>query len=338
MNTELTKAVEKHFSPVIGMEKIKKSLVANLNASLDHGGGLLSPIFIAPPGTGKSRLCEALRDLHLQIGTQVHYTEPKNFRLVDGPGWGPLLNFLSENPGQRKLLIVDEVHEMWTESSAQTQALETWFRYSMDSSKFQSEHDLRGTSVFWDRRIHQVVIATNLPGKVAAAIAGKTGRAYKMHLPLYSEDECTILAKMNLEKLGIRGHEDSLRTLSRVVRGSARVLRDLCDVVVTQALNKGKDTVNKEDIKAGMLEFGRFPLGFEQPEIEALHFMQRPAKLNMVAARFPSFEPSTLRDFVSYALSHALIFPQSGGYTLSEKGRRYFKDAKSLGFPVPTLD
>jgi Holliday junction resolvasome RuvABC ATP-dependent DNA helicase subunit len=325
------------FNNLIGMEAAKAVLVDNLAANSTGKVPLLSAVILAPAGTGKTALAKALCKAREVSGAAVLEILPSAVRKL-GAAWDEVVNFLAA-PGP-KTLFIDEAHELFTPGrTVQLAKLGSLCMAALDGNrpdnqaiKFSDELEIQ-----FHRHSCQIILATNFPGKMPEALAGKSGRAFRLELPLYSDGEVAQIAHLMLSAKGIAGNEDSLASLARVARGSARPLEHLTAALFTRAVLAGKATVNKADILAAMITCGLFPLGFSREEIKCLEFLKNANTQAVLAARFPNLDSPTLRAFMAHGLGNGLIGKTNGGFSLTDKGRRYFTDCAALKFPVPVL-
>lgn len=336
-------AIAEAFSPIVGMADAKKRIGENLLANLASNGDLplLSPIILAPAGTGKTRLALAALQAHeAATGSLTLSVLPSEIR-KQGDQWDHLVGFLTRHEESRKVIFIDECHELF--QSGRTVQLAKVGSFAMaaldgnrpDVQEIKLSDEL---TIPWDRSKHCLIMATNFPGKCPEAMAGKAGRAPQLPLPLYAEDESAEIARLMLERHGIRANHESLKALARVARGSARPLEHLTAQLRVIAILAGKATVSKADILQAMIACGLFPLGFNTAEVDALRFYQSPATVATLQARFPSLDHGTCRAFMGHAIGHGLICRVAGGFTLTDKGRRYFVDVPAMGFPLAPLD
>jgi Holliday junction resolvasome RuvABC ATP-dependent DNA helicase subunit len=325
------------FNSLVGMEAAKSVLVDNLAANQTGKVPLLSAVILAPAGTGKTALAKALCKARETSGAAVLEILPSAVRKL-GAAWDELVNFLAA-PGP-KTLFIDEAHELFSPGrTVQLAKIGSLCMSALDGNrpdsqaiKFSDELE-----ILFNRHSCQIILATNFPGKMPEALAGKSGRAFRLELPLYSDGEVAQIAHLMLSAKGISGNEDSLASLARVARGSARPLEHLTAALFTRAVLAGKGTVNKGDILAAMITCGLFPLGFSREEIKCLEFLKNANTQAVLAARFPNLDSPTLRAFMAHGLGNGLIGKTNGGFALTDKGRRYFVDCAALKFPVPVL-
>jgi Holliday junction resolvasome RuvABC ATP-dependent DNA helicase subunit len=330
-------AIASPFNSLIGMDSSKAVLVDNLAANQTGRVPLLSMVVLAPAGTGKTALCKALCKARAASGAAVLEILPSAVR-EKGKPWDAVVNFLAA-PGP-KTLFVDEAHELYDiKRTVQLAKLAALCMGALDGNrpdnqnvKFSNELEIG-----FNRHECQIVLATNFPGKMPEALTGKSGRAFRLELPLYSDGEIAQIAHLMLSEKGIKGNAESLESLARVARGSARPLEHLTGALFTRAVLEGKSTVNKEDIQKAMVTCSLFPMGFSKEEVRCLHFLQSANTQAVLAARFPNLDTGSLRNFMSHALGNGLIGKTNGGFILTDKGRRYFTDCLALKFPVPVL-
>jgi Holliday junction resolvasome RuvABC ATP-dependent DNA helicase subunit len=343
-NKDLNEILSTSFADVIGMEEAKRTARNNLAANFASRETpfplrLESPVVLAPAGTGKTKLGLAWQQMMEKAGFETLAILPSVVRKLGGE-WDELISFLT-NDGARRSLFIDEAHELFASGrTVQLAKLGNLAMQALDGNrpdsqgvKFSDE-----ITVQFHRANFQIILATNFPGKMPEALAGKSGRAKQIILPLYTEEESAQIAARMLENVGIRACEDSLRALGRVSRGSARPLEHLTAELRTLAILAEKSTVNKADILRAMINVGLFPMGFNSSEISVLQFLQSPSTQQTLAARFPHLDLPTLRGFFGHAFGNGLVAKTNGGFSLSDKGRRYFVDSKNAGFPVPALN
>ena len=325
------------FAALVGMDAAKSIAIDNIHANQKGNVPLLSPVILAPAGTGKTAFSLAWQSAMENTGAETMAILPSQIRRL-GKEWDALINFLVR-PG-RKSLFIDEAHELFTTGrTVQLAKIGSLAMAALDGNRpdWQDVKLSDEISIGFDRRECQIILATNFPGKMPEALAGKSGRSFRLELPLYSDREIAEIAGLMLTAKGIKGNEDSLSSLARVARGSARPLEHLTAALYTRAVLAGKATVNKEDILAAMITCGLFPLGFSREEIRCLEALKTASTLSVIAARFPNLDSVTLKTFMSHALGHSLVGKTNGGFVLTDKGRRYFSECAALKFPVPAL-
>lgn len=340
MNTQanIQTIIESSFSSLIGMNDAKARIADNIIVNQKAGKKLLSATVLAPAGTGKTKLGIAWQSALSQVGFDTLHILPSQVRKLGGE-WDSVISFLTNDRAPRSLFI-DEAHELFQSGrTVQLAKLGALAMSALDGNRPDSQAIPFSDeiSVRFHRSEFNIILATNFPGKMPEALAGKSGRAPQIILPLYTEAESAQIAHRMLSAMGIRACEDSLRALGRVARGSARPLEHLTAQLETIAVKGDKETVNKSDILSAMISCGLFPLGFNASEISVLHFLQSPSVQSTVSARFPHLDNQTLRNFFGHALGNGLVGKTNGGMTLSDKGRRYFAESKKAGFPVPEL-
>ena len=325
------------FNSLVGMQAGKSVIVDNIHANLIGNVPLISAVVLAPAGTGKTALCLKWKQAAENTGANTLAILPSEVRKL-GKEWDALTNVLCL-PG-RKFLFIDEAHEMFAAGrTVQLAKLGSLCMAALDGNRpnLQGIRFSDELEIMFDRHDCQIILATNFPGKMPEALAGKAGRAFRLEIPLYSDGEIAEIAKLMLAGKGITGNEESLTALARVARGSARPLEHLTAALFTRAVLAGKGTVNKADILAAMITCGLFPLGFSREEIRCLEFLKTANTQAVLAARFPNLDSGSLRAFMSHGLGNGLIGKTNGGFALTDKGRRYFSDCLALKFPVPSL-
>lgn len=330
-------AIAESFAPLVGMEGAKSVLIDNLAANAKGNVPLISPIIIAPAGTGKTALALAQLNARESTGADVMTVLPSAVRKL-GKEWDAVVNFLVA-PGPKSLFI-DECQELYAPGrTVQLAKLGSLCMSALDGNRpdFQSVKFSDELSIGFNRQECQIILATNFPGKMPEALAGKSGRAFRLELPLYSDSEVAQIAHLMLTAKGITGNEESLSALARVARGSARPLEHLTAALFTRAVLANKSTVNKADILAAMITCGLFPLGFSKEEIKCLEFLKNANPQSVLAARFPNLDSPSLKTFMAHGLGNGLIGRTNGGFALTDKGRRYFVECAALKFPVPVL-
>lgn len=336
---EIETIIAKSFDGVVGMTDAKARVSDNLIVNQKAGKSLLSATVLAPAGTGKTRFGIAWQSALSACGFDTLHILPSQVRKLGGE-WDSLIAFLTNDRAPRSLFI-DEAHELFQAGrTVQLAKLGALGMSALDGNRPNSQ-DIPFSdeiSVRFHRAEFNIILATNFPGKMPEALAGKSGRAPQIILPLYTEAESAEIAYKMLLAMGIRACEDSLRTLGRVARGSARPLEHLTAQLETIAVKNDKETVNKADILQAQISCGIFPLGFNASEIAVLHFLQSPNVQSTVTARFPHLDAQTLRNFFGHALGNSLVGKTNGGMALSDKGRRYFAESIKAGFPVPALN
>ncbi len=338
MKTQINIAeIASPFNALIGMDGAKTVLVDNIHANAIGNVPLISPVILAPAGTGKTALAEAHCKARALAGADVLTVLPSAIRKLGG-AWDELVSFLcGYGP---KTLFIDECHELFAPGrTVQLAKLGSLCMAALDGNrpdhqtvKFSDEMEIS-----FNRQECQILMATNFPGKMPEALAGKSGRAFRLELPLYSDSEVAQIAHLMLTAKGIKGNEESLASLARVARGSARPLEHLTAALFTRAVLAGKHTVNKEDILAAMVTCRLFPLGFSSEEIKCLEFLKNANTQAVLAARFPNLDGPSIKTFMAHALGNALVGKTNGGFTLTDKGRRYFVECAAMKFPVPVL-
>ncbi len=325
------------FNVLIGMDAQKTILIDNLAANMIGSVPLLSMVFLAPAGTGKTALGKALCKAREVAGADTMEILPSAVRKLGG-AWDDLVNFLCQ-PGP-KTLFIDEAHELFQSGrTVQLAKLGSLCMSALDGNRpdYQTVKFSDELEISFNRQECQIVLATNFPGKLPEALAGKSGRAFRLEIPLYSDAEVAGIAHLMLSSKGITGNEESLTALARVARGSARPLEHLTAALFTRAVLAGKTTVNKSDILAAMVTCGLFPLGFSREEIRCLEFLKNANTQAVLAARFPNLDGPSIKTFMAHGLGNGLIGKTNGGFALTDKGRRYFTDCAALKFPVPVL-
>ncbi len=330
-------AICEPFAKLVGMDAAKAIAVDNIHANQKGRVPLISPVILAPAGTGKTAFSLSWMQARENAGANTMAILPCQVRRV-GKEWDALINFLVA-PGA-KTLFVDECHEIFAPGrTVQLAKLGSLCMAALDGNRPDSQEVKLSDeiSIGFDRRECQIILATNFPGKMPEALAGKSGRAFRLELPLYSDSEIAEIARLMLVSKGIRGNEESLQSLARVARGSARPLEHLTAALYTRAILASKATVNKEDILAAMITCGLFPLGFSKEEIKCLEALKQASTLSVLSARFPNLDNGTLKSFMAHALGNGLAGKTNGGFILTDKGRRYFVQCGQMGFPVPTL-
>lgn len=325
------------FASLIGMDAAKSVIIDNIHANQIGRVALLSAVILAPAGTGKTALALKWLESAENCGANTLHVLPSEVRKL-GKEWDALTNFLCL-PG-RKFLFIDEAHELFQSGrTVQLAKLGSLCMAALDGNRpdLQSVRFSDELEIQFNRHECQIILATNFPGKMPEALAGKAGRAFRLEIPLYTDAEIAEIAKLMLAAKGITGNEESLTALAKVARGSARPLEHLTAALFTRAVLAGKSTVNKADILAAMITCGLFPLGFSKEEIRCLEFMRTANTQAVLAARFPNLDSASLRAFMSHGLGNGLIGKTNGGFALTDKGRRYFTECASLKFPVPSL-
>ncbi len=337
MNT-LEQSIEQAFANLIGMSDAKARISENIRANAKGNLPLLSATVLAPAGTGKTKLGLAWQSALETNGFECLHILPSQVRKL-GAEWDSVISFLT-NDRARRSLFIDEAHELFASGrTVQLAKLGSLAMSALDGNRPDSQNVPFSDeiSVRFHRAEFNLILATNFPGKMPEALAGKSGRAPQLILPPYTETESAQIAHRMLSAVGIRADEKSLEALGRVARGSARPLEHLSAQLRTVAVLKEKSTVNKEDILGAMISCGLFPLGFNASEISVLHFLQSANVQSTIAARFPHLDSQTLRAFFGHSLGHGLVGKTNGGMILSDKGRRYFVESAKAGFPVPAL-
>lgn len=325
------------FNSLVGMDAAKAVLIDNLHANSIGNVPLISPVILAPAGTGKTALAEAHCKARELAGAEVLTVLPSAVRKLGG-AWDELVSFLCA--GGAKTLFIDECHELFAPGrTVQLAKLGSLCMAALDGNRpdYQTVKFSDEMEIGFNRQECQIILATNFPGKMPEALAGKSGRAFRLELPLYTDAEVAQIAHLMLTSKGIKGNEESLTALSRVARGSARPLEHLTAALFTRAVLAGKHTVNKDDILAAMVTCRLFPLGFSSEEIKCLEFLKNANTQAVLAARFPNLDGPSIKTFMAHALGNGLVGKTNGGFALTDKGRRYFTDSAAMKFPVPTL-
>jgi Holliday junction resolvasome RuvABC ATP-dependent DNA helicase subunit len=178
------------------------------------------------------------------------------------------------------------------------------------------------------------MFATNFPGKLPEALGGQSGRAPRVELELYNEEQLKRILLNMLDAEKIRACEESLGIVARCGRGTARPLENVTRKLATNLLASGgeKRTVNKVDIFQALIDCQMFPLGYSMAEIEVLQSLTRPMTQQVVLARFPKLDLETWRKFLGYGMGNAHVGKDNGGFVLADKGRRYLQSLNKEGF------
>jgi Holliday junction DNA helicase RuvB len=320
------------FKHIVGQTAAIRQLVQAIKSSI-NGGKLISPLFLAPAGTGKTYLAQGYANaLKSVFGLPVLFTSVAKIRKL-GENWTELLTFLGQDG---YVLFLDEIHELWQKPTAQNAKIIEFLRAAMDGNFRGGEVEIGdGFTLNFDRRTCAIMGATNYPGVMSEAVRSRFER---VELDLYSEDELIAIIKMMLEREGLKACDESLRIAAKCGRGTARVPEKMVEKMVTNLMADGwKSTINKSEIFQALVDSKYFPLGFDQSELETLCAMKNPASTSTLLAGNKKMDKDTLRDLIGYTLGLGMIAKVSGGFTLTDKGRRYFVDCGKEKFPVPAL-
>lgn len=322
---------------VIGLGNAKRAIADNIKAWTTGKCPLLSALVLAPAGTGKTKLCLAWQAELTELGIRTMAILPSQIRKLGG-AWDDLISFLSA-PGPKSLFI-DEAHEVFASGrTVQLAKVGSLAMVALDGNRpdSQSVKLADKLEIGWSRMECQLLLATNFPGKLPEALGGKAGRCPRLELPLYSDIEIGQIAELILASFGLRACPDSLAAFGRVARGSARVVEHLAAELRQICAIAGKTTVNKANILQAMRNRELYPLGYSPAEIEVLRYLATPSVANIVLARFPALDNPTLRSFLGYSMGQGLIARMPGGFGLTDKGRRYFRECPAMGFPLDPL-
>lgn len=341
---KIVSVIKDAFDSLVGMTAAKNLARENILANKKDPSkkALLSPIILAPAGTGKTALAKAWqKEMRANGFKTIAFDSPAEFRKVSIEGqssrWEELLAFLVE-PG-KKSIFIDEAHMLWERENRTVQYAKVCALClkALDGNNkgIFSVQFSENTEVVIDRREFQIILATNFPKKLPEALGGKNGRLTQIHLELYSRSEIGKIASLMLAEKSLKANEESLCTFADVVRGSARPLEKLVEQLETRCINTGKSSINKEDIKFAMISLEWFPLGFNKIELKCLNYFNKTRSIKELEYGFPELDSGERKALQGYALVHGLIGKTNGGFGLTDKGRRYFSDLPKLGFTVP---
>lgn len=320
------------FNHIIGQTQAVRQLIQSVMAVINGHGDLFSGLLLAPAGTGKTALLKAYGAALVefcQIPSLV--VTPQEFRRL-GDSWNELLKLLD---GGRYFLAIDECHELYTGKTVQTAKIASFAMRALDGNYKGGGIKLSDELIVDFSRKHcSIMLATNFPGKLPEALGGTSGRAERLELALYSEDE---LKRILLNMLGakkIRACEESLGIVARCGRGTARPLEHVTRKLDTNLLAEGdKRTVNKADIFTALKDCQMFPLGYARSEIDVLLGLENTAMTQQVVlARFPKLDLPSWRQFVGYAMGNCHVGKANGGFVVADKGRKYLEALRKEGF------
>lgn len=321
------------FNGIIGQSLAVRQFQQGVRAQV-NGGNSLSCLTLAPAGGGKTHLCNAFgRALEINCGVAFHATTPTLFRRL-GTEWDTVRELIALGD---YCLFIDECHELFESgATVQQKNLRSFLMRALDGNFSGGSIQFGEDVVNFSRKNCGVVMATNFPHKLPEAMRT---RATKIELELYSEAQLATIAAKMLENKGIRANEDSLKIMARCGRGTARIMEKMAEKLETNLIAEGgKSTANKADIFQALIDCQYYPRGFSQAEIEMLAFIApSPRRLNQIETVCAKLGKG-VKASIAYALVTGFVYQTTGGFHLSDKGRRYFDDCAKAGFPVPELN
>ncbi len=322
------------FASIIGQSPIVHALKESIAAHL-NGGELVSPLLIAPAGTGKTAILSAYGHALKDTGKKVIICTATEFRKSTDALWSDICGMI-DDAERGWALLIDEGQELFDAkvNTQQVSKIRALCMKALDGNFRGGDIPLSDELIARFNRKNCVIgLATNYPGKLPEALRT---RAELMNLSLYNEAELIQILVQMLSKRELRGNEESLGIIARCGRGTARPMEQIARQLQRQndASGEGKSTVNKADIMNALRSLQMFPQGMSPTEMRIMSRMiENPTSDASVLAGFPNLDVTTWRLSRAHMLSRGFLEEAKGRkYKTSAKGARFLETCKAEKF------
>jgi hypothetical protein len=278
------KEVAACFAGVVGQEKIIENILSGIHGYI-NGLRLPSHAFFGAAGLGKTNLMKCTENA-LGVAMTIHHkTDLKNqslwhesadaFANVASDAFCHLRERLEKIGSSAPLLLnIDEVQSLYKGycGPAKT-AVHNFIKQALDAQSARG----RALSFYGcDSPINvchrsiSINIGTNFPDSLGdkEAIAR---RFSVLQLEKYTPEQIAKITKMKMDVLGIRGDERTLLMVGRCGRGTCEAPDKISQKLAEIAINRGKTTVNKEDVLHALHLLTMFPRGLTEDEVRILN-------------------------------------------------------------------
>lgn len=338
------KEIENCFSHLVGQ---KSAIAQRIKAwkAYAMGANPVSAFITGEAGKGKTALMRA--DLAaMKIAAEIRAKRddsatphPLFFASAgelrkDGQEWG---KFMGDqlSPGS-SFIYLDEFHELFAGVTVQTGKIVALIKGLCDPTRGDLRQVNFGDEGSVIRHASQVafIVGTNYPKKLkdAEAIMSRLG---VIELAPYTDDELVSIAIILAKKAGVHVAENTLATIARCGRGTARPVEKIIDALAREALLEGKKGVNRDDVVRVMLENELYPLGLSRNECAFLIQGCKGWISKTTLATMFAIEARAIADSAAFLAIRGLASVKGAAIATTQAGRDFLASLKKYKFNLP---
>lgn len=351
------KEIDDCFSNVIGQGKIVENVLSGLYGYV-NGLRLPSHAFFGAAGLGKTHLMRCVEKA-LGVAMTIHhkhdltnqslwYDTPDAFANVTSDAFSTLRERLEKLGKSAPLVLnIDEVQGLYKGycGPAKT-AVHNFIKQSMDSQSSNGRPlPFYGSSETINvcHKSLSINMGTNFPDSLGDKEA-ISRRFTVLALEKYTPEQIAKITKMKMDVLGIRADEKTLLMVGRCGRGTCEAPDKISQKLAEIAKNKGKVTVNREEVLRSLHLLSMFPRGLTEDEVRILNFCKddrvKMSNLSIMLKR----QKNGVIDMIGNLLSQVdednkpkSFVKEIGGYiTTTAIGKAYLDSIKKDKFIIPS--
>jgi len=303
----MAKKSQESWHGVIGQESIVRSLRDHIDGSLSSGIAMPHVLLAGPSGYGKSYLSQAIST---ELGTRMHtvWASPQTRRSV----LAKKLHALEKGD----VLLMDEAHQ------APQATIEMLFP-AIDRRQVPALEEGKLIEGEWrDLPDWTLVTATNLPGKLPAAI--KTRTPLQFVLQPYTEAELITIIRNAAASKDLLLSPQCARRLAQAAHGSPRRANHLLESV--NVVLGAQEKITRRMLRKHLSDLGIDEDNLGEPERRYLAALaQRGGSMSLhdIAMHVGLDEQSIRDDVENFLVRSGWVAVESRGRTLTGDGIRY---------------
>lgn len=338
--TKLMAKIREFYAHLIGQENAVTQRVKAWTAYA-LGAHPKSALIKGEAGLGKTALMKAdakaaqfAMEARGETGEILFYKSSGELR-KNGESWKQFISTALDSSTGATFIYLDEFHEilpLLVQGAKVIQLLKGWTDKERGEFRSVSFGD-EGTAT---RHASQIcfVVGTNFPSKIPdyQAISSRLG---EIELELYTITELQEIAVLMAKEAGLRVATDTVGTLARCGRGTARPISKIIDKATETALIEGKSTLNKGDALTIMKENNLYPHGLTRLEVAMLGEGEKGYIAKQTVETALAVEAKIVKDSLSYLSFSGLASVNGSKFTTSQDGRNYLAAIRHAKFYIP---
>ena len=328
------------YSHLVGQENAIKQRV-NAWTAYVLGAHPKSAFVKGEAGLGKTALMRAdakcakwCMEQRGEFGEVLYYKSAGELR-KNGEDWKRFITTVLDSSTGSTFIYLDEFHELLpllVQGAKVIQLLKGWTDKERGEFRSVSFGD-EGTAT---RHASQImfIVGTNFPAKIPdyQAIASRLG---EIDLELYSIPQLCEIAVRMAKNAKLQIVENTVGTLARCGRGTARPIEKIIEKASELALIHDKRTISKADALEIMRENSLYPHGLKTLEVAMINEAQKGYISLATVATAQKVETKVVKDAACFLNYIGMIAINGAKFTASQEGRDFISAIKKLKFHVP---